>query len=47
MYLCVRCIDFASFCDDDIRFWKCSDIVVFIVFHLIIIGSAKFIYSNL
>jgi len=28
-YLCVRGIDFASFCDFSIVFWNCSDSVVF------------------
>jgi hypothetical protein len=29
MYLCVRCIDFASFCDFDILFWDFADGKVF------------------
>jgi len=38
LYLCVMSIDFSSFYDFSIRFWKCSNIVVFSVFH--------FIYNN-
>ena len=36
MYLCVRDIDFASISDFDIRFWNCSDSVVYFGFHCII-----------
>ena len=32
MYLCAMSIDFASFKDVDIRFWNCSDSVVFFCF---------------
>jgi hypothetical protein len=33
MYLCVRGIYFATFYGFSTGFWKCSDSVVFIVFH--------------
>jgi hypothetical protein len=35
MYLCIRRIDFASFCDISIWFWNCSDGVIFFVFQFI------------
>ena len=31
MYLCVREIDCASFCDSYIEFWECSDSVILFV----------------
>ena len=34
MYLCVRGIDFASFCDFSIKYLNCSDSVEFVVFEL-------------
>jgi hypothetical protein len=33
MYFCVKGIDFVSFYDCSIRFWNCSDSVVFFIFH--------------
>jgi len=35
MYMCVRCINFASFYDFSVEFWNCSDSVVYFVFHCI------------
>ena len=35
MYLCVRGFNFASFYNFSIRFWNCSDSVVFFVYHFI------------
>jgi len=37
MYLCVRGIDFASYYDFYIWFWKCFDSVVFYIFHFIVL----------
>jgi len=36
MYVYVRGIDVSSFHDFSIRFWSCSDSVVFLAFHFII-----------
>jgi hypothetical protein len=36
MYVYVRGIDVSSFHDFSIRFWSCSDNVVFLAFHFII-----------
>jgi hypothetical protein len=33
MYLCTKCIDFASFNDFDIGFWNCSGSVVLFIYH--------------
>ena len=38
--MCARGIHFASVYDFSIGFWKCSDIVVFFVFHLITMQSS-------
>ena len=35
MYVCVKGIDFVYFYDYSIRFWKCSDSVVFFIFHFL------------
>ena len=35
MYLCVRGINFASFYDFSIGFWKCSDSLLIFIFHFI------------
>jgi Ca2+/Na+ antiporter len=36
MYLCARCINFASFYDFHIGFWTCCDSVIFFVFILLL-----------
>jgi len=46
MYLCVRVIDFDSFYDFDIRFWNCSDSVVFFVFHFWYLQTFLFIVPS-
>ena len=34
MYMCDRGIDFTYFCDISVRFWNCTDSMVFLVFIL-------------
>ena len=41
MYLCLRGIDFASFCDFTIGFWNYSDSMVIFVFYSIYIFQLK------
>ena len=42
MYLCVCGVDFTSFHDFSIGFWKCSDSVVYVVFF---ISNFKFFHA--
>ena len=51
MYMCVNDIDFGSFHDFSIRFWKCSDSVMFFVCLFVCLFFSSFFvllynYSN-